>query len=94
MGASEPSLNLNRISHSLSYIMSKRGIGVIFCILAVVLFLSRYVFALWYRGLGRTTWGSEDFAQNLGYVGLTPWVMAFGFLIAGIVYLVRAEQDH
>jgi hypothetical protein len=74
--------------------MTRRATAVGLLSLAVALFLSRYVFALWYRGTGqRTVWGPEDFANFLGCVGITPWVFAGGFLLAGVVYMVLAERD-
>jgi hypothetical protein len=72
--------------------MSKRTMAAVFFCLATILFLSRYVFALWYRGAGHT-WGPDNFAAFLGYVGTTPWILAAAFAIAGIVYLLRAESD-
>jgi hypothetical protein len=73
--------------------MEKRTVGVVFCCLAVVLFLSRYILALWYRGSGRTSWGSDDFARFLDYVGFLPWVLATAFLLAGILYLARSKTE-
>ena len=73
--------------------MTKRTVGALFCCLAVVLFLSRYIIALWYRGSERTSWGSNDFAGYLGYIGVAPWVLAVAFLGAGVWYLVRSESD-
>jgi hypothetical protein len=74
--------------------MSKRSAGVIFCCVAVALFLSRYALALWYRGPYRGTWGEEDFSWHLRYIGMGPWIAAAAFLLVGVVYLIRAEQDH
>jgi len=73
--------------------MTKRTVGISFCALAVVLFLSRYIIALWYRGSGHMQWGPEDFGYHLSYVGSAPWFFAAIFLIAGIFYLVRSESD-
>jgi hypothetical protein len=70
--------------------MSKRTMAVVCFCLATILFLSRYVFALWYRGEGHT-WVPDNFAAFLGYVGATPWILAFA--IAGIIYLIRAKSD-
>lgn len=73
--------------------MTKRTVGALFCCLAVVLFLSRYVFALWYGGGGHGSWSSELFAGYLEHVGVAPWIFAAVFLVAGIYYLVRAEKE-
>ena len=32
------------------------------------------------------------FNGYLGYVGMAPWIAAAAFLVAGVVYLVRAED--
>jgi hypothetical protein len=70
--------------------MTKRTVGSVFCCLAVILYLARYVFAVW----GGGHFSSEDsFAFDLGCVGITPWIFAAAFLIAGIYYLIRAELD-
>jgi hypothetical protein len=73
--------------------MTKRSVGALFCCLAVGLFLSRYIIALWYRGSGHTQWGADDFATYLSYVGVVPWILATGFLVAGIFYLVRSDSE-
>lgn len=74
--------------------MSRRTMAAVLYCLAVVMFLSRYVIALWYRGSGpQHSWGPDDFAAYLGYVGIVPWVLAFGFLIVGIIYTLLAERD-
>ncbi len=73
--------------------MTKRTAGISLCALAVVLFLSRYVFAALYRGFQHAQWGSQDFAQYLIYVGTAPWFLAAVFLAAGIYYLVRSESE-
>ena len=74
--------------------LTKRTVGVSFCCLAVVLFLSRYVFALWYQGGAHRSWSSELFARQLEYVGVAPWVFAATFLVAGILFLIRGERDN
>jgi len=73
--------------------MTKRTVGVSFCALAVVLFLSRYFIAALYRGFQHSQWGSQDFADYLTYVGIAPWLFAAVFLAAGIYYLVRSESE-
>ena len=64
-----------------------------FCALAVVLFLSRYIIAVLYRGFDNHQWGSKDFANFMGYVGIAPWFFAAVFLAAGLYYLSRSESD-
>jgi len=73
--------------------MTKRTVGVSFCALAVVLFLSRYFIAMLYRGFDSHSWGSDNFSELLGYVGFAPWFFAILFLGAGIYYLIRSEKD-
>ena len=73
--------------------MTRRAMAALLCCLALVLFFSRYVLALWYRGPGLNTWGPGDFDAFLNCVGIMPWVLAGGFLIAGVVYMILAERD-
>ena len=73
--------------------MGRRSAGIALFALAAVLFLSRYVFALWYRGIHGSVWSREDFAHRLGYVGTTPWTVAVICVLAGLYYLYRAEVD-
>ncbi len=73
--------------------MNRRAMAAWLYFLAVVLFLSRYVFAIWYRGSNFNVWGHDNFAQFLDYVGVMPWVLAVVCLIAGIVYAVLAERE-
>ena len=73
--------------------MTKRTAGILLCALAVVLFLSRYIIAVLYRGFDYHQWGSENFADFLGYVGIAPWFFAAVFLAAGIYNLVRSESE-
>ena len=71
--------------------MSRRSTGALFCCLAAILFLSRYVLALEYRGPSPRIWGREDFSSLLDAVGIWPWVAAGGFLLVGVIYLIAAE---
>lgn len=73
--------------------MNRRAAGVSFCAFALVSFLSRYAFAIWYRGDNPIQWGPEDFARIVGYVSLGPWFVAVAFLLAGIALLAKAERD-
>jgi len=73
--------------------MTKRTVGTSFCALAVALFLSRYFIAVLYRGFNHSEWGSKDFDDYLRFVGVAPWILASIFLIAGIFYLVRGENE-
>ena len=73
--------------------MNRRAAGICFCAFALIAFLSRYVFAIWYRGAKSGQSGPEDFARNLASVGLVPWVVAGACLLAGIAFLATAEKD-
>ncbi len=73
--------------------MTKRAIAALFFCLAVVLFLSRYVFAIWFRGAGNMTWHSGEFDSILGEVGIAPWVLAVGLMMLAVAYMVRSEFD-
>jgi hypothetical protein len=73
--------------------MTKRTAGILLCALAVVLFLSRYIIAVVYRGPNHGQWGPDDFAIFLSCVGIAPWLFAAAFLVGGIYYLVRSESE-
>ncbi len=68
--------------------MTRRAMAVWLCCLAVVLFLSRYGIALGIKG---RTVASFDVFWN--QVGFEPWVVAGGFLVVGVVYMILAECD-
>jgi len=73
--------------------MSKRTLAAVFFCLGVLLFLSRYALAIWYRGPNPIKWGVDDFGQLMSSVGLMPWTLAAIFLFAGTYYLAMAERD-
>lgn len=72
--------------------MNNKAVGICFCKLAVVLFLSRYVIAMLYRGFSPRVWGAQDFSESVGYVSLLPWIFAAAALIAGIAFLAQKEK--
>lgn len=72
--------------------MNNKAVGVCFCTLAAVLFLSRYIIGMLYRGFSPRVWGAQDFSESVGYVSLLPWYFAAGALIAGIVFLAQKEK--
>ena len=74
--------------------MSRRAVAAVFCCLGVVLFLSRYALAIWYRGPNPNRWGPDDFGQLLASIGLMPWALAAIFFLVGFYYLAIAERDH
>jgi hypothetical protein len=71
--------------------MTRRALGLWLCCLAVVLFLSRYVLALWYQGATGGNSSYNEFLRGLDYVGVAPWLLAAGFLIAAAFFLIRSE---
>lgn len=74
--------------------MSRRAVAVVLCSLGVVLFLSRYALAIWYRGPNPSRWGVDDFGQLLAAVGVMPWVLAVIFCLVGFLFLALDERDH
>ena len=70
--------------------MNRRGTGVIFCLIAAVLFSTRYISAAIF-GSGVLSWGSDLFDSMLQYVGSALTVLSVIALIVGIIYLVAAE---
>ena len=69
--------------------MTRRSMAALLYCLAVVLFLSRYAISLWF--IGPRQYNSFDLALN--QIGIAPWVLAGGFLIAGVVYMIFAERE-
>ena len=71
--------------------MNNRAVGVCFCAIAAVLFVSRYVIAMMYYGFSRGGQDQSTFDMMLGFVGPLPWVLAALALAAGTFYLVRKD---
>jgi len=71
--------------------MNRRGTGVIFCLMAALLFCTRYVSAAIF-GSGVVSWSSELFSQMLSYVGIGLPIMSVISLLIGIFYLIWAEK--
>lgn len=71
-------------------IMNKRTTGVIFCLIAAMLFSCRYISAAIFMS-GILTWSNELFNAGLEYIGSPLLVLSILSLICGAVYLVWAE---
>lgn len=70
--------------------MNKRAAGVMFCLIAAILFTSRYiVVAIFVSGV--SSWNSELFKAGLSYVGTPLLTLSVISLIVGIGYLILAE---
>jgi len=72
--------------------MSRRGTGVLFCLIAALLFIARYISAAIYSS-GISTWSAELFHDILGYVGGGLTICSAISLLVGIIYLVWAELN-
>ena len=70
--------------------MGRRGTGVVFCLIAALLYSTRYVSAAIF-GSGVVSWDKELFDGMLQYVGNSLTVLSVISLVVGIVYLVWAE---
>lgn len=71
--------------------MNRRGAGVGFCLIAALLFLSRYITAAIYISNMLGSWGPDIFVKGLAYVGGSLTTLSVISLIAGIIYLLFAE---
>ena len=70
--------------------MNRRGTGVVFCLIAALLFSARFISAaIW--GSGVTTWSGEIFDAMYNNIGNRLTIASAISLIVGIVYLVWAE---
>lgn len=70
--------------------MARRTTGAIFCWLAALLFLSRYLLAVLYVN-ETVTRNAEEFGFLLNAIPMTPWIMAGLCVVVGLGYLVWAE---
>jgi hypothetical protein len=70
--------------------MGKRCVGVIFCLIAAILFSARYLAAAIFMS-GVSSWSSELFNAALKYVGSPLRTLSILSLIVGAGYLVWAE---
>lgn len=70
--------------------MNRRGTGTIFCTIAALLFLGRYITAaIW--SSNASSWDKELFRNMLDYIGSPLLILSLLSLFAGIIYLVWAE---
>lgn len=72
--------------------MNKRGAGVIFCLIAGLLFTARYFVAAIFMS-GVASWDSELFAAGLEYQGNGLIICSIISLAAGVLYLVLSEIE-
>ncbi len=72
--------------------MNKRGVGVIFCLMAIILFSTRYITTAIFLS-GVTSWDAETFVMGLSYVGSELLYLSIISLIIGIVYLILGEIE-
>jgi hypothetical protein len=70
--------------------MSHRATGVLFIVVAALLYATRYIAAAIF-GSGVSSWNSELFQAMLSYVGDGPAFWALLALIVGVAYLIWAE---
>ena len=73
--------------------MNRRGAGVVFCVIAAICFLGRYLCAAIYL-MGGSTWSAELYESGLRYVGDSLLYVSGIALIVGIVYLILAEAEY
>lgn len=72
--------------------MNKRGTGVVFCLIATILFVARYLSAAIYLS-GTTYLDYELFHNGLEYVGSGLLIFSIISVIIGSVYLILAEVE-
>lgn len=70
--------------------MNRRATGVCFCIIAALLYISRYFSAAIF-GSGVSSWNRRLFAAMLEYVGSELKVLSIVALIVGLAYIITAE---
>lgn len=72
--------------------MSKRGVGAIFCIIASILYITRYIATAIYLSNSQS-WSKELFYDGMSYIGNSIQYMSIISVVIGIGYLVWAEID-
>ena len=70
--------------------MNRRGAGVVFCLIAALLFSARYISAAIF-GSGVLSWDSQLFHAMLEYTGNGLIIASAASLLIGIAYLIWAE---
>lgn len=73
--------------------MTRRGTGLVFCLIAAFFYAVRFTNAAIYSPKSIGPWGSDIYASYVGYVG-PPWIVIWICLIIGVGYLVWAERDN
>lgn len=72
--------------------MNKRGAGVIFCLMAGMLFSARYITAAIFMS-NVTSWDSLLFTAGLEYQGNGLLICSVISFVLGVIYLVWGEID-
>jgi len=72
--------------------MNQRGAGVSFCIIAAMLYATKYISAAIF-GSGVSSWDQDLFGAMLSYVGNTLTIFSVLALCIGVFYLIRAERE-
>lgn len=72
--------------------MNKRGTGVIFCLIAGLLFCTRYISTAIFMS-SVSSWDSELFNAGLSYIGMPLLILSVLSLIIGICYLLLSIKD-
>lgn len=72
--------------------MNKRGTGVIFCLIAAILYASRYLAAAIFMS-GVVSWDADLFKAGLEYVGPSLLICSVISLVIGCAYLIWAEIE-
>ena len=70
--------------------MNRRGTGVIFCGIAALFIVARYISAAIF-GSGLNSWSAELFQEMLSYIGHGLTICSVLFLLVGVAYLIWAE---
>ncbi len=72
--------------------MNKRGAGVLFCLIAAILFSARYISAAIFMS-GVVSWSNDLFLSSLEYIGYPLLSLSTLSLIVGVAYLIWAEWE-
>ncbi len=69
------------------YRMNNKGVGAVFCLIAAILMVARYLSAAIFMS-STPTWSAEHFSDALSYVGAPLRIAAICALVVGAVFLI------
>ncbi|MGN0764999.1 MAG: hypothetical protein ACI4MO_00755 [Christensenellales bacterium] len=73
--------------------MNKRASGVIFCVLAVITFVARYIVASIFMSNLDNNWNSHNFNLGLEFQGPALLIVSIICLVLGVAFIIWQEIE-